>query len=268
MTRLPASCTLSHEVAGVVERERDDGGRVLERRGEGVVVESRHDVVHREGTVRQVAKLGELAAELVGRTVPGAEAAERAGVRDRRGERGRREDAHPRLDEREPRCRRGRTAANAWDHLPGEEVPPTYGIAEREVSEPRRRVAGELEAGLRRPSGRHRRSRARRPVGRGAAGSQACGAVTARSPGTASESVAICSARLGRCGRRGWRRGSCSPSPLAFRPPSCSRWWWRQQTPMTLAASVGPPWSSAPCGQGGGSPGRSRAIDIGGGRGR
>ena len=62
-------------------------------------VEIRYDVIHGEGMFRQVAKLGELAAELVRWTVPGAEAAERAGVGDRRGQLGRREDAHPRLDD-------------------------------------------------------------------------------------------------------------------------------------------------------------------------
>ena len=51
-----------YEVARVVERERDDRGDVLERRGEGICVEIRYDVIHREGTVRQVAKFGEVAA--------------------------------------------------------------------------------------------------------------------------------------------------------------------------------------------------------------
>ena len=90
-----------HEVsARVVERERDDGGSTLKRRGKRVCVEIRNDVIHREGTFRQVAKLGELAPELVGRTVPRTETAERASVRDRCRQRGRREDAHPRLDDR------------------------------------------------------------------------------------------------------------------------------------------------------------------------
>ena len=88
-----------HVVTCVVERERDDGRCALEGRSKGVFIEIRHDVIHRNGTFCQVAKLGELAAELVRWTVPGAEAAERAGVGDRGGQRGRCEDAHPCLDD-------------------------------------------------------------------------------------------------------------------------------------------------------------------------
>ena len=89
----------SDEVARVVERERDDRGRVLERRIESICVEIRYDVIHCERTFRQIAELGELAAELVRRTVPCTKAPERAGVGNRRRQRWRREDAHPRLDE-------------------------------------------------------------------------------------------------------------------------------------------------------------------------
>ena len=69
--------------ARVVERERDDGGGTLERRCERVCLEIWGDVIHREGTFRQVAKFGEFALELVNWTVPSTETAERASVGDR-----------------------------------------------------------------------------------------------------------------------------------------------------------------------------------------
>src|SRR5262249_6073106 len=87
------------QVTCVIERERNDRDLALERRGEGIRVEIRHDVIHREGSIRQLAKLNEVAAELFGRTVPGTETAKRAGIGDRRRQGGRCENAHPRLDE-------------------------------------------------------------------------------------------------------------------------------------------------------------------------
>jgi hypothetical protein len=77
-----------NEVARVIERERHDRGGVVERCGERICVKIRYDVIHREGTFRQVAKFGELAAELVGGAVPRADAAEGSGVGDGRSQRG------------------------------------------------------------------------------------------------------------------------------------------------------------------------------------
>src|SRR5262249_30245038 len=88
------------QVSCVIERKRNHRGGRLERRGKGIRIEIRHDVIHRKGTIRQLAKLSEVAGELVRWTVPGTETAKRAGVADRRCQRGRCEDAHPRLDER------------------------------------------------------------------------------------------------------------------------------------------------------------------------
>ena len=90
MRSAPASSSANETTAGA--RSSVDGERLF--------VEIRHDVIHRERTFSQITKLGELAPQLVGWPVPGTETAKRASVGDRCRQRGRREDAHPRLDDR------------------------------------------------------------------------------------------------------------------------------------------------------------------------
>jgi hypothetical protein len=89
-----------HQVAGVVERERDHCWCGLQREIEAGVVEVGNDVVDREGPVCCVADRRDTSFELVGRPLPRAKTSQTALVRDGRDELGRREDAHAGLDDR------------------------------------------------------------------------------------------------------------------------------------------------------------------------
>jgi hypothetical protein len=69
----------AHEVAGVAQRERHRGGGRLERDLERPLVQARNDVVHRERPVGQLAHPRDPGAQVVGRRVDRAEAAQPAG---------------------------------------------------------------------------------------------------------------------------------------------------------------------------------------------
>jgi hypothetical protein len=86
MTRLPASCAPIHQVAGVVERERDHCRCGLQREIEAGVVEVGNDVIDGEGPVRRVVDGRQIGFQLVRRPLPRAKAAQPARVRDCRDE--------------------------------------------------------------------------------------------------------------------------------------------------------------------------------------
>jgi len=89
-----------HQRSGVVERKRDNGGPSLQRERERHVVEVGYHVVDGKGTIGLLTDGPQIPVELVGRTLPRAEASETARVRHRSHELRGREDTHAGLDDR------------------------------------------------------------------------------------------------------------------------------------------------------------------------
>ena len=142
----------SHEITSVSSANETTVGGAVQRRREGFGIESRDDVVHREGRPVSSAELRQLATQLIGRAVPRAEAAELAVLGDRSDQRGRREDAHSRLDDRKldpNEIAQGRTHGRT---SMVRSLPPTYGIGGRAFSEAPQSSARGRGAGGRRGS--------------------------------------------------------------------------------------------------------------------
>ena len=84
----PGRASPVDQVARVAERKRDGGGPRLQCRLEGFLVQLWHDVVDHERAIGELAHAVDLRAHPVGRSEHGANAAQAAGIRDRRDELG------------------------------------------------------------------------------------------------------------------------------------------------------------------------------------